>query len=78
MALATVLALILVVVLASPVTTRHPAVGDFGPDKEPAVLSLTAVLAGRPNPCFQSEPEQALKSYGRVYVLCSNQVTVRP
>ncbi len=79
MVVAMVLALILVVVLASPGTTRHPAVGDFGPSKAPAVLSLEAVLAGRANPCApDAHPEEALRSYGRIYIACSDGTSVRP
>ncbi len=74
--IATFLALVLLLAALAP--RGHPTGPDFAPPPQPQVLSLTAVLAGRPNPCFQSEPEQALKSYGRVYILCSNQVTVRP
>ena len=44
----------------------------------PTELSLSAVLAGRPNPCIGSKPIRALRSYGHVYVLCADQVTARP
>ena len=41
-------------------------------------LSMGTVLQGRPNPCFQSKPVQAIKAYGKTYVVCSNGTSVRP
>ena len=31
-------------------------------------LTVGTVLQGRPNPCFESKPVQAIKSYGRVFI----------
>ncbi len=41
-------------------------------------LTVGTVLQGRPNPCFESKPVQAIKSYGKTYVVCSNGTSVRP